>query len=508
MTRSQLNMITRLARAGALERAWALFHAGGGDLAGSQDPDVLTVHGRLLKDRAAQEQGAARETSLNDAITAYLRASELSRATYPLINAATLACLAGRRDQSQRLAQETIALLDGGQYAPETDYWLNATRAEALLLLDRISEADAALGTAIRCQPEAWEDHASTLRQFSLILRETGGAETWLAPYRPPPCLHFEGILGIAADDAAAQAAIEDQVRAIAPSYAIGALAAGADILVAEAAVRAGGLVHVVLPCPPELFCELSIAPFGAAWQSRFDLLMDQAASVLILDDWHPLSGASVAVAREAAMGQAIKEGRRLQSSALALRVRSLDEAPPPFDDDALKQVGIPLREVTVERSSNVQSALSADMRPMALLAVPPGAGAKLEPEALGSGRRLSGRRLGKQQDHLIFGFDALADCAEVACSFARRHPDVRLGIDYRAVPLANRHDLRADRAAAIALADLGGAIGLSESAALALAVHLPSAHVQTMGDIHTAAGDVAIYGLFLDTASGDKIGQ
>lgn len=516
MTRSQLNTITRLARAGALEQAWALFNAGfragfgagsnagssaGGSPSGSEDPDILTVYGRLLKDRAARETGTLRDTLLNDAIAAYMRAAELSHATYPLINAATLAFLAGHRDRAEALAAKTIGLLDSGEYAPETDYWLNATRAEALLLLDRIPDAEAALGTAIRCQPEAWEDHASTLRQFSLILQEMGADRTWLAPYRPPPCIHFEGILGIAFDDAATQATIAAQVAAIDPSYAVGALAAGADLLVAEAVIRAGKQLLVVLPCPAELFCETSVKPFGAQWEARFHQLIDQAASVLILDEWHPLSCASIAVAREAAMGLALQESRRLQSSACALRVRSAGETELILDDTPWERLELPVREIKVERSNDVRSALPMDMHVAALLAVPGNAQPKVGEAGLGS-------PVGKQYDHAIFAFDTLTDGAHAARAIVERHPDLRLGLDYRPVSSADIKDFRGDRAAMIAAATPIGTIALSESAALALALHLPSANVQPMGNIRTPVGDVPMFRLFVDARSDDKIGK
>jgi hypothetical protein len=500
MTRAQLNNITRLARAGALERAWALFNDGG-YMSGSEDPDILTVHGRLLKDRAAQETGAVREKLLNDAIAAYTRASELSRATYPLINAATLAFLAGRQDQSRRLAAETLDLLDSGNYAPETDYWLHATRAEALLLLDRGSEAEAALGIAIRCQPEAWEDHASTLRQFALILQEKGGSKAWLAAYRPPPCMHFEGIMGIAADDSVTRSMIEAQVQAIGPSYAIGALAAGADILIAQAAVEAGGQIHVVLPCPAELFCELSVKPFGDAWVTQFHDLMDQAASVLILDDWHPLSEASVVVAREAAMGLAIQESRRLQSSPCALRIPCEGETETSSSDAIWDRLAFETVRTPVSRSNDARSVLPPPARPLALLAVP---------EAVSDGMReeRSGQWLGMQDNSAIFGFEGLADCAKTASAIMMGHPGVRLGIDYRAVPSMSEQDIQAERVGFIASAGLAGAIAVSESAALAMALHVPAANVQPMGNICTSAGDMPIFGLFADVTSGDQFSQ
>jgi hypothetical protein len=498
MKRTQLNSITRLARTGALEQAWALF-AAEGFLSGSEDPDILTVHGRLLKDRAAQATGAAREALLNEAIAAYARASELSRATYPLINAATLAFLAGRPNPSRRLAIETIALLDSGDFAPETPYWLGATRAEALLLLGRPAEAQAALADAIRSQPEAWEDHASTLRQFALILREMGADEAWLAPFRPPPCLHFEGILGIAADDMTARAAIAAEVEAVRPSYAIGALAAGADILIAEAVIRAGGYLHAVLPCPAEHFRALSVTPFGGDWDARFARLMDEAASVIVLDDRPLLSGASVAIAREAAMGLAIQESRRLQTSARALRVRPAGETDTPLDDRLWTAQGLPLREIGVARSSDTQSILARDRTPAALLAVPEGVSVEPPPTALAA-------LPGPQDSGLVYRFAALGACAGAAVALLERAPEVRLGIDYRALSAAGEDgdESALRRAAFLASAGLKRAAALSESAALALALHRPEASVQPMGDLRTPHGDMPIFGLFGGTGSGD----
>ena len=74
----------------------------------ADDPETLSVYGRLLKDRAAREEGALRDELLNSAIAAYRRASDLSHASYPLINAATLAFLAGPDPLT------TVGIVSGG----------------------------------------------------------------------------------------------------------------------------------------------------------------------------------------------------------------------------------------------------------------------------------------------------------------------------------------------------------------------------------------------------------
>lgn len=494
---SRLNGITRLARAGALEQALILFRAQGLD-ARLDDPEVLTVHGRLLKDRAARVRGEAREALLSEAIAAYERASHMARATYPLINAATLALLAGRRERSRQLAVETLELIDGGDCAPETPYWLDATRAEALLLLERREEADAILAQAIRGQAEAWEDHASTLRQFAMISNEMGWDAAWLDHYRPPPSLHFEGIMGIAGDDEKARGAIAASLQDIGPANVVGALAAGADILVAEEALRLGGHLHAVLPCPAELFIESSVVPYGAAWEARFQRLMEEAASVLILDDWQPLSQASVSIARQAAMGLAIREARRLQSSAIAIRVEAVGEDGQCEGEADWSLHGREVRHVAVERSNISRATLPATARATALLTLPLELAVALPGESM---------RLAEHDGYVVYGNVSLTDTARLAQVLASRHPDARLGLDYRAVSGAQVAG-RFERCLALASSDVGGALALSEPAALALSLQIPSANVEPMGSIRSAVGDLPVYGLFPDPVSGDELGE
>lgn len=496
MDRTRLNSITRLARAGALERAWAVFHAEGLDRR-TDDPDALTLHGRLLKDRAAQASGEAREELLSAAIAAYERASHLARATYPLINAATLALFAGRRDRAQALARETLALIDSGDYAPETPYWLDATRAEALLLLGHGAEAETILGRAVAGQPEAWEDHASTLRQFALIAQEMGWPADWLDRFRPPPSLHFEGIMGIAADDTKARDAIAASLQDIGPGNIVGALAAGADIMIAEEGLRSGAHLQVVLPCPAEFFLQASVVPLGASWISRFERLMDEADNVIILDGCQSLSQASVAVARQAAMGLTIREARRLQSPAIALRVQERGEEKVP-DDTEWAEHRLAVHRLFIERSNLRRAALSPPLQPTALLTLP---------EALAPRLPAAASLLARRDGFAVYAFATIGEGAQAAQNVALLHPGVHLGLDYRAITEAPQ-SADIDRCLALSSADVKDAIALSEAAALALTLHMPAVNAEPLGSIRGASGELAIYGLFPDRVSGNQIGQ
>ncbi|MBL7466251.1 hypothetical protein, partial [Escherichia coli] len=80
------------------------------------------------------------------------------------------------------------------------------------LLGGRRDAAEAALRRAVTLAPRAWEDHASTLRQFATILAELGLDADWLDAYRPPRTLHYAGQMRIRND--ATQSAGIDAVLA------------------------------------------------------------------------------------------------------------------------------------------------------------------------------------------------------------------------------------------------------------------------------------------------------
>lgn len=323
MTQSaSLVAITMLARSGALELAWARLEAGG---FAPDDPAALTVRGRLLKDRARLADGADRRRFYSEAAQAYARAATIEDSTYPMINAATLALLGGNGDRARALATATLARQDSGRPDGETPYYRGATRAEALLLLGRTDAARAALAAAVAEAPAAHEDHAVTLRQLALIIAEQGGDAGWLDPLRPPRSLHFAGRMG-APDDAAGLAALHDQLAANLDGLNIGAghgaLAAGADIIIAETLRAQGAALHIVLPVSVPAFVSASVAPWGDGWIDRFESLLASAASLHVAtpDADVPTAGL-IAFASEIAMGRAAHAAASLASEAVQLLV-------------------------------------------------------------------------------------------------------------------------------------------------------------------------------------------
>ena len=316
--KARLAIIRRLARGGAAARAWSAFAAAGFDVR-TDDATLLTLKGRLLKDLAMQADAGERSAGLRAAAEAYSAAAQLSDDSYPRINAATLVYLRGDKAAAQTLAQDLLDLIAQGRHGGETPYWLEATRAEALLLLDKTAEAQAALRHAVKIAPHAREDRAATLRQFRRIIAMSGGDDGWLDEFAVRPVMHFRGPMAL---PGSAAEAITAAVTAIAPAMAYGALAAGTDIVAAEAALGVGAELHIILPGPVDLFRQCSVEPLGPDWAERFAALIDAASSVETIDEAGGLTMAAVRLADDMAMGLAVAEALAFGSVPHMLRAR------------------------------------------------------------------------------------------------------------------------------------------------------------------------------------------
>ena len=318
-----LPAITALVRVGAVERAWELFEAGG-HAARLDDPAALAVKGRLLKARGRLATDEARRALMAQAGAAYGAAHRLSPAPYLAINAATLHLLAGEAEEATKVAKDVLALLDAPEPPADTPYFLAATRAEALLLLGRRDEAELAMTLAASHDPDGWDDRAATLTQMCEIAAAQGADAAWLDRFAPPASLHFAGHMGMAAGGLAeAQLAesLNGMLAGLNPGFAWGALAAGADLVIAEHLLEAGCEVHAVLPCPAAEFEAQSVAPAGAEWTERFRAVLPRCASLRVACPQASAAHDPLATAHagELAIGGAILNAARLGAKAAQL---------------------------------------------------------------------------------------------------------------------------------------------------------------------------------------------
>jgi class 3 adenylate cyclase len=153
---------------------------------------------------------------------------------------------------------------------------------------------------------------------------EPADLDDMLAPIRPPRAIHYCGHIFRADPDAEAilRAAIDERIDALGIGFAYGALAAGSDILTAEAILDRGGELHVVLPFAVEDFLAQSVLPAGESWRPRFECCMAAAASRTLASEMAYVGDAGqFAYGSRVAMGLATLRAQHLGGRTLQLAV-------------------------------------------------------------------------------------------------------------------------------------------------------------------------------------------
>jgi tetratricopeptide (TPR) repeat protein len=318
-----------LARAGAVDFARTEYVRLGLDRL-DDDPDAIALGARLLKDVALAARGPRRTAFAKASTRRYHALFQRFGGLYGAVNAATMTLVAGDRAGGRALAAAALEVAPPAGLTGEAAYYEAASRAEAQFLTGDLEAARAILGQALARAPQAFAAHASTLRQLEMLCRETGVDPAWLAPFRPPACAHFTGhILDASREVAltggpgsALRRQADEVVRGQGIGFAYGGLAAGADIVFAEALLEAGAELHVVLPVSLDSFIAVSVAPFGVDWVERFERCFARATSVRYASRDPYVGDEQVfAYASQIAMGCAVLRAQTLSTEALQVAV-------------------------------------------------------------------------------------------------------------------------------------------------------------------------------------------
>ena len=256
--------VLTLARSGATSSALALWRAL--DLAKSNDSEIAGLHPRLLKDIARNSRNP------NDAAAAaagYLKLWQRYGGGWHGVNAAAMALLAGDSGRSRLIAEAVLSLPDKG------DYWSAATQAEAFVLLGQM---DAAARWLVQAEQRAGTDlscRATTRKQLRWEADLLAADPKMIDLLKIPETIHYCGMIpGDDADEAALRTCLGPLLRPV--GFGFGALAAGADIVIAEMLLDQGADVTAVLPFPPEQFVEMSVRPAGEGWVARYRACLDR----------------------------------------------------------------------------------------------------------------------------------------------------------------------------------------------------------------------------------------
>jgi adenylate cyclase len=212
--------------------------------------DIAALVPRALKDRAflTEDPAAARQLARQSA-EGYRAVHRRTNGVYPGINAATMFCIAGDLAAGRELAQELLR-----QLGPAVrGYWALATRAEALVLLGRLPDAEAALAAAAREPDAAVGMRASTWQQFRRLAAALRfDATPLLQALRGPP-------VAIIAGEAPGEGAEETARRVVAalgrraPAVVDQAFATPFDLALLEGLKPVFAAPDVVLAAPIEV---------------------------------------------------------------------------------------------------------------------------------------------------------------------------------------------------------------------------------------------------------------
>jgi class 3 adenylate cyclase len=352
----QHRAVLALARAGATAEAQRRFKAYGLDAVG--DEDVAALRARIAKDVALSLNGPARKKEAARAARLYGAIHARTAGYYPAINAATLCLVAGQTERAQILAREVQRDLTT---ADDTSYYVCATKAEAHLLLGEVDPAGNALMRAALRHENDFGALATTRRQLRLVCELRHIDPAVLEPLTGPSVAHYCGHIISATGatgrfPASAEGRVSQQIdRELSRRpvrFAYGALAAGADVLWAEAILSSGGELHVVLPFDLEEFVAASVAPSGDHWVARFRTCLSRAASVTYgTEDAFRGDDALLRYGSELAMGLAVLRARYLDADVRQLavwdRAPAVGDAGTAIDVARWKQTGRPVTVIS-----------------------------------------------------------------------------------------------------------------------------------------------------------------
>ena len=314
--------VLTLARLGDTERGLRLYDDYQLETMG--DVDALSLKARLLKDQAFGAGLEPDQGKLMEACLLYAKVYRATRSSYPAINAATLAQIAGRPRLAARLAHEVV---DEMAFESRRGYFALATLAEALVVLGDVDGAQAALSRAIEAQDADVGARSTTVLQLQRLIastKDTRGMEGLLDLIRPPRVAMFCGNIFVGGPQIEAPLAAEARqvIAAEDIGFAYGALAAGSDILIAELLLERGAELNVVLPFSESDFIAQSVAPAGEDWVRRYHDCVARAASLTFASGMsYTGEMEQFAYGSKVTMGMARLKARQLHGEAIQLAI-------------------------------------------------------------------------------------------------------------------------------------------------------------------------------------------
>lgn len=313
------------ARLGAITEALNLIKKWGldGEL---DDEERACLRPRLLRDlafeRSPQEPDA---TLLRESADGYEVAFAAFDGYYSGVNAAAGFALINQPEKTNALAERVCEIIARSvEEDDDNDYWRRTTVAECKLLQGDRAAAASLFEAASRAVDATPGKKATTRKQLKRLSACVEIDDAWInrvSPQSSVMCYSGPLACDIAEDkDLPAdklRRAVTDFLSATPVDWAYGALAAGADIIIAETLIKAGVALNVYLPLPPEVFLKHSVEVAGPGWRDRFIECMHGASSIEWIRRAPAPCDSAYLLGAIKAMGQAVRQAEQLETEAV-----------------------------------------------------------------------------------------------------------------------------------------------------------------------------------------------
>ena len=218
--------------------------------------------------------------------------SDADNLYYPCINVAFMHFVCTNYNSAREYAAKARDLCQEVKDSGRVNYWVQATIAEAYLLLGEIHQSVAAYQEAVLLE-DAQPSHIASTRkqalQICLLYEDRSIGEKISAAF---PTLGIVACSGHLIDNPGKRRRFPEEAEKIVRSKIVKQLeeidatcgyssaGCGTDIIFLEVMAERGGETHVFLPFAKEEFIETSVKRVGSDWVSRFERVLDQATSV------------------------------------------------------------------------------------------------------------------------------------------------------------------------------------------------------------------------------------
>ncbi|MCK5093150.1 MAG: DUF4071 domain-containing protein, partial [Spirochaetes bacterium] len=154
---------------------------------GHHDSETAGILGRVYKD-VLKKSGDIKYAYLSR--DTYLRSFESLKEYYLGINAATMSYILGEKKKAEKIARQTIDIIDRQK---EKDYWCLASLGEAYLILNDLSASTQFYKKAREEAHGNYGDLNSTYQQICFIEKYARVPVELLAIFKPPGIITFSG---------------------------------------------------------------------------------------------------------------------------------------------------------------------------------------------------------------------------------------------------------------------------------------------------------------------------